>query len=205
MRKESTEQQANRVQENMSRILGLIDRFEEPRRTKVLEMLGGPVGDEYFTAPASSQESHHLCEVGGLAEHSLHVVDNLLDLAKTFAPNRWGRNKLVFCGLFHDFGKIGDGEQPYYVPTKDDWKKEKRGQYYDINYDCVAMPSSERGLFVMQKFGVELDYEEYLSIRLNDGQYPDENRWYSMKEPELALLTHMADLWSTRMEKSRRY
>jgi hypothetical protein len=199
------ELQAERVQQSMAEVLELIDReFSEPRRTQVLEMLAGDFGNEYFTAPASSNVNFHLCEVGGLARHSLNVVSNLLQLSMIFAKGRWSREKLIFCGLFHDLGKAGDGERPYYVSTKEEWKL-KRGSLYDINKPCVAMPTSERGLYVLQRHGVTLDHEEYLAIRLNDGQYAEENRWYSMKEPELALLVHMADLWSTKMEKPERY
>ena len=42
---------------------------------------------------------------------------------------------------------------------------------------------------------------EWLCIRLNDGQYADENAPYKMKEPLLVDAIHMADLISTKQEK----
>lgn len=196
--------QAEKVQQNMEEVFELVTQIPTARQKLVKTMLDGPVGDEYFVAPASSNTGFHLCEVGGLARHSLNVVRNLLKIADTFAPDRWSVGKLIFCGLFHDLGKVGDGKAPYYVPTTEEWKI-RRGSLYEYNKACVAMPTSERGLYILQQHGIVLDHEEYLAIRLNDGQYAEENRWYSMKEPELALLVHMADLWSTRSEKPDRY
>jgi len=46
-----------------------------------------------------------------------------------------------------------------------------------------------------------LTQDEMLAIRLNDGQYADENAPYKLKEPMLADVVHMADLISTKQEK----
>ena len=54
---------------------------------------------------------------------------------------------------------------------------------------------------MLQKHGIELTSDEHLAIRLNDGQYDETNKSYRMKEPELALLLHWADMWATKMEK----
>ena len=63
------------------------------------------------------------------------------------------------------------------------------------------MPSSERGLFVLQSEGVSLDYDEYLAIRLNDGAGPAENKPYNWHTPPLSLLIHWADHWRSVQEK----
>jgi hypothetical protein len=46
-----------------------------------------------------------------------------------------------------------------------------------------------------------------LAIRLNDGQYDETNKRYSMKEPPLALLIHMADriVCETEKEVANKY
>lgn len=192
----------DKVEKNRERILKLIEMISEPRRSKVKEMLDGPLGLEFFTAPASTRVSYHSCYPGGLAQHSLNVVKYLVELAETLTPGTYSKEKLVFVGLFHDLGKAGDGEVGYYRQNPSEWHREKLGQHYEINPECLAMPNSERGLYVLQKFGIEVDHDEYLSIRLNDGQYDDTNKAYRMKEPDLAILVHYADLWATRQEKS---
>lgn len=190
-----------KIAENMAAVQRMVSRWPEQRRKLVAKMLMGTVGEEFFTAPASPREEYHNCFPGGLCDHSLRVVDNLLKIAKTFAPDRFAEEDLEFVGLFHDLGKVGDGEKPYYLPNPDEWQK-KKGTLYIINKECVYMPTSERGLFVLQKFGIEVNSDEYLAIRLNDGMYDETNRRYAMKEPDMALLTAMADRWSTAEEKT---
>lgn len=179
----------------------LVDIFSEPRKTKVKDMMEGKVGEIYFTAPASSREEFHSCYPGGLLVHSLNVVENLYSLSKALCPGVFSDEKLSFTGLFHDLGKVGDGTNEYYVPNPSDWHRNK-GMLYEVNKDCTYMPTSERGLYVLQTHGIQMDADEYLAIRLNDGQYDDTNKSYKMKEPELALLVHWADMWATKQEKN---
>jgi hypothetical protein len=182
-------------------VLKLIDMFPEPRRTKVKEMFDGPVGEQYFVAPASSREEYHSCYAGGLVVHSLNLVGYLKKLADALCPGRYPAATLAFVGLFHDLGKVGDGEQPRYIPQTSDWHI-KKGMLYETNKDCKFAPTSELGLYLLQKHGIEVSYEEWAAIRLNDGQYDETNRAYRLKEPDLALLVHWADLWATKQEKA---
>lgn len=188
---------------NYELVQKMIDRLPEPRRTKVKTMMDGKVGDVYFTAPASGREEYHSCFPGGLCQHSLNVVSNLKKLADALAPGKFDAATLIFVGLFHDLGKVGDGTNEYYVPNPSDWHRQK-GMLYETNKACVYMPTSERGLYILQKHGIDVTAEEYLAIRLNDGQYDDTNKNYRMKEPELSLLVHWADMWATKQEKPLR-
>jgi len=186
---------------NVSRVGNLVALMPEERQIKVQTMLAGPVGQIYYTAPASSHEEYHSCYPGGLAQHSLNVVRNLKKIADALCPKRYPDHQLAFVGLFHDLGKVGDGEKESYVPNTDQFQR-NRGRLYEINKECAWMPSSERGLFILQKNGIEVTSEEYLAIRLNDGQYVRENEPYRNREPDLALLLHWADHWSAKQEKT---
>lgn len=186
---------------NRATVFKLIDKLSEPRRKLVIDMLEGDIGSVYFTAPASSRKEFHGCFPGGLCQHSLNVVSNLKLLSETLCPKQYDNATLIFVGLFHDLGKVGDGVEEYYLPNQSDWHRNK-GMLYEINKSCVYMPTSERGLYILQKHGIELSSDEYLSIRLNDGQYDDTNKSYRMKEPPLSILVHFADRWSTEQEKS---
>jgi hypothetical protein len=186
--------------QNHELVMKLIEKMPEPRRALVKKMFEGPVGEFYFTAPASSREDFHYCFSGGLCAHSLNVAKNVMTLATALAPGKYPAHQLAFVGLFHDLGKVGDGKEPYYVPNPSEWHRNK-GMLYETNKDCVYMPTSERGLYILQKHGIELTPDEYLAIRLNDGMYDDTNKNYRMKEPELALLVHFADRWASEQEK----
>jgi len=179
----------------------LVEIMPEPRRSLVKAMMDGQVGQSYFVAPASSREEFHSCFPGGLLVHSLNVVKNLRRLVKALCPGKYNDATVAFVGLFHDLGKVGDGKEEYYVPNQSDWHKQK-GMLYEINKNCVWMPTSERGLYILQKNGIEVTSDEYLAIRLNDGQYDETNKGYRMKEPGLALLVHWADMWSCQLEKT---
>jgi hypothetical protein len=193
-----------KIAENMEIVKRMVSQWPEPRRRLVSKMLIGQVGEEFFTAPASVREEYHNCFPGGLCDHSLRVVENLKSVEAALCSNERTRRPhhlLEFVGLFHDLGKVGDGSHPYYLPNPDEWQRAKRGVIYITNRECAYMPTSERGLFVLQKHGIELSVDEYLAIRLNDGQYDDTNKNYRMKEPDLALLVHFADRWATQQEK----
>lgn len=192
---------AEELQAEIDIFWGLVDLFPEPRKQKVKDMMNGHVGSSYFTAPASSRQEFHSCYPGGLLIHSLNVTKSLNKLAKTLAPGAYSNPTLAFVGLFHDLGKAGDGEHEYYIPNPSDWHRSK-GMLYEVNKACVYMPTSERGLYLLQKHGIDVTPDEYLAIRLNDGMYDDTNKNYRMKEPELALLVHWADMWATKLEKS---
>ena len=198
MAKQLTNEQ---ILKNQEITMKLVNKFPTGRREQVIDMLGGKVGEVYFTAPASSKEEFHACYTGGLCQHSLNLVLNLKKLSDALCPGKYNQATLSFVGLFHDLGKVGDGVHEYYIPNPSDWHRNK-GMLYEINKKCVYMPTSERGLYILQKYEIKLSDEEYLAIRLNDGQYDDTNKNYKMKEPELALLVHWADMWSCKQEKS---
>ena len=188
--------------DNVEKVMKLIDTFPEPRRTRVKEMMDGHVGETYFTAPASSRESFHAAYPGGLCQHSLNVVGNLWRLCKDLCPGRYDNATLSFVGLFHDLGKVGDGDVERYIPNGNSFQRTEYGKLYVINPEMKYMSTAEGGLFILQKYGLELGYDEYLAIRLSDGQYDPANADYKMKEPELALLLHWSDIWSCKAEKA---
>ncbi len=179
----------------------LIDGLPEPRRSLVKKMMEGQVGKSYFTAPASSRENFHSCFPGGLVVHSLNVVKTMFGLVKTLCPGMYDLPTIAFVGMFHDLGKTGDGVNDFYVPNPSDWHRE-HGILYEVNKDCLDMPNSERGLYILQNHGIVVSSDEYFAIRLNDGAYAEENRAYGLPRSKLALLTHWADSWATATEKS---
>lgn len=189
------------IQAEWSILETLVSIMPEPRQKLVKAMLEGQVGKSFATSPASSREEFHSAFPGGLLIHSLNVVKNLKRLVKTLCPGKYDDATLAFVGLFHDLGKTGDGVEDFYVPNDNEYGR-KKGFLYEINKKCMSMPNSERGLYILQKHGIEVSQDEYLAIRLNDGQYDQANSAYKMKEPELALLVHWADMWAVKSEKS---
>ena len=150
--------------------------------------------------PASGRKEFHLAEPGGLVDHSLRVLSNAMKLCKAFDHSLPKESLIIGC-LFHDIGKLGDLEHEYYLPQDSDWHREKLGEMYKYNKSMQYMTVPDRGVWLCQHFGLKLSQDEWLAIKLNDGQYADENAPYKMKEPRLVDIVHTADLISTKQEK----
>lgn len=159
------------------------------------------LGERLALCPASSRRDYHSAYPGGLVEHSLSVLSNALKVCKTFGWSLPKESLIVGC-LLHDLGKVGDDEQDYYLPQTDDWRVNKLGEVYTHNRKLQYMTVPDRGVWLCQQFGLKLTKEEFLSIKLNDGQYDETNAPYKMKEPNLAIVVHLADLIATREEKA---
>ena len=159
------------------------------------------LGTRLAVCPASSRRDYHSAYTGGLVEHSLRVLRNAATLNSTFDWNL-PKESLIIGSLFHDWGKVGDDVNDYYVPQTDQWRIDKLGEVYAINKNCQYMTVPDRGVWLCQRFGLKLTIDETLAIRLNDGQYVEENRPYRLKEPLLALAIHMADMISMQEEKA---
>lgn len=159
------------------------------------------LGERLALCPASSKKDYHAAFPGGLVDHSLRVLANAMRLVKGFG---WEipKDSLIIGCLLHDIGKVGDHEQDYYIPQTDSWRIEKLGEMYTHNRKMQYMTVPDRGVWLCQHFGLKLTQDEFLAIKLNDGQYAEENAPYKMKEPMLADVVHSADLIATKQEKN---
>ncbi len=178
----------------------LVETFPSPRKEQVQKMFED-IGGEYFTAPASSREDFHGCYPGGLCDHSLRVARELVKIAAALAPGKYPKEQLVFLGLMHDLGKVGDPPVPLYVPNPSEWHR-KKGMLFEINRDLAYMPVCDRSMYLFQKYGIPLSVEEYIAVRISDGPYEKCNEKYAMKEPDLAVLLHFADRYACQQEKT---
>jgi hypothetical protein len=194
---------SDRLEYMHGKVSKLISMFPSGRRELVQAMMDGPIGVQFMSAPASTRRAYHNAFPCGLVAHSLNVVAYALKLTETLAPHQWLDHKVVFCALFHDLGKAGSPGRPYYVPTAEDWKARK-GEYWDVSKhaDAEFMPNAEKSLFTLQQHGIVLDHEETVAIRWNDGPGASGNGQYAFHEPDLALIIHWADFWSSKREKS---
>lgn len=186
------------ITSNFDKFRSLIEKIGD-RSSEALVMVDH-LGERLALCPASSRKEYHSAYPGGLVDHSLRVLSNAMKLCKTFG---WDipRDSLIIGCLFHDLGKVGDHEHDYYLPQTDSWRADKLGETYTHNKKMQYMTVPDRGVWLCQHFGLKLTQAEFLAIKLNDGQYADENAPYKMKEPDLAVVVHTADLLATRHEK----
>lgn len=186
------------VEKNWDRFFGLLDKLGD--RSPAAKEMCTHLGTRLALCPASSRKSYHNCFAGGLVDHSLRVLVNASVIVKAY---KWQipRDSLIIGCLFHDLGKVGNVDNDQYLPQTSDWHRDKLGQLFTYNEDIPYMTVPDRGVWLCQHFGLKLTHDEFLAIKLNDGQYADENAPYKMKEGKLATIVHMADLISCKQEK----
>jgi hypothetical protein len=187
------------IAENFEKFRSFMEKLGD--RSEPALALVDHLGERLAMCPASSRKEYHAAFPGGLVDHSLRLLSNALKLCKTF---NWEvpKDSLIIGCLLHDLGKVGDHEKDYYVPQDSDWHRDKLGEMYKHNKEILYMTVPDRGVWLCQYFGLKLTQDEWLAIKLNDGQYAEENAPYKMKEPLLADIVHLADYISCKQEKN---
>ena len=152
--------------ENWNDLIKIIDdNFEGERKEKLKTMYEG-FQERMMYAPASSKEHFHNCFIGGYVEHVLRVVkcaDQTYNLWKSMGSSMEGytREELFFSALNHDLGKIGDMDGDAYIPNPSDWHRKNQGSLYIPNPDTPFSMVPDRGLFLLNQFGIKYSFNEY--------------------------------------------
>jgi len=197
---------------NYSKYIELLKKHSGTRFDKI-KLIIKEIGEEEFAmTPAAPKKHYHGAYPGGLLLHSLNVYNfssKLYDLWKECDSNMNGytKDELLFCALLHDLGKCGNANQPYYIPSTDEWRKNKLGEVYSYNPDISNMRHSERSLYTLQKYGVELSENEFIGIMVHDGLFDVRNEMYyktisqdQIFKNNLPIILHQADYMSYRIE-----
>ena len=205
------------LQQNYNEFIEFVgDMFSGDRKNKLLQMYSGDdgcLGTSLCTSPASMCEHYHLCHPGGYVQHIMHVIKLSFACKKVFeiagANIDFTDEQMIFSAMHHDLGKLGDqsaGFGDYYTPQDQDWKY-KKGEFYKMNPNLPYMEVTDRAVFLLQKYGVEYDWKEYLGIKLADGLFNEANEKYLKQyNPDLFIktnlprVTHMADYTACRAE-----
>jgi hypothetical protein len=165
--------------------------------------------NELVSAPASSKISFHNAYPGGYLDHILRVTELALKMASLYKTSNgfidFTKEELIFSALHHDLGKLGTEDQSYYVVQDSDWHR-KRGEMYKHNDTLQYFKAPDRGLMMLQKYGIPVTENEWLSIKLSDGIYSTGNDSYLKNDGmkiNLPYIIHWADHMATRVEKDK--
>ena len=199
------------IQDNFETLMGVIDKYISAPRKEKLSLLYTDKQEIIALAPAAGKENYHNCFPGGYVEHILNVVNIGLNVNKLWedsnAVNTHTEEELVFALLNHDLGKIGEGDEPYFIPNPSEWHRKNQGAIYAHNPAINFMPVPERSLFILQQYGIECSFNEYVAIRTHDGLYDEANKSYYMSYNEdgklrtnLPFIVHQADMMASRIE-----
>ena len=202
---------AERMQLNWQSLMDTIEGFIDDDRKENLLKMYGDFEERMMMAPASAKDAFHNAMPGGYVEHILHIIQFSLELKQVWEKNgaeiNFTDEELVFAAMHHDLGKVGDLEHDYYVPQDSDWHRINRGEIYKHNPSLQYMKVPDRGLWLLQHYGVKVTDKEYLGIKLADGLYDDANSAYLKSynpdynlRSNMAYILHQADMMATHIE-----
>lgn len=142
---------------------------------------------DYFRAPAS--KGHHAAYAGGLFDHNMNVLDELLRLTRNHTTCPWGRPESPFIiATLHDVTKLG-----LYLEQQD-------GTYV-INPDYAGEGHGKDSVYKLLS-QMELTEEERFCIRYHMGAYETDD-WdgydKAIRMYPNVLWTHSADMIASKV------
>jgi|TARA_R110002153_G_scaffold98465_4_gene233494 hypothetical protein len=202
--------EAEQIQKNYDKHIKIIETYLGGRAIACKEMIKH-MEDTYVMAPASGKTWYHNAFAGGYVDHVNRVVQFAIEQSRLYEKMGgtidYTDEQLVFSALFHDLGKIGDGDKPNYIPQTDKWRQDKLSEMYTYNPDLDFMLIPDRSLFILQKFGIKVDQKEFLGIRCHDGVFDKANESYffsnvesSRQKSALISVLHTADFLASKVE-----
>lgn len=201
---------AETIQKNYEKHVNIINHYIGDRKDSIISMLNH-MEDNYVMAPASGRTWYHNAFPGGYVDHVNRVVQYAIEQHRLYEKMGgtvdYTEEELVFAALFHDLGKLGDGDRPNYIPQTDKWRRDKLSEEYTYNGDLDFMLIPDRSLFILQKFGIKVSQKEFLGIRLHDGVFDKANEAYffsnvesSRQKTSIISVLHTADFLASKVE-----
>jgi hypothetical protein len=200
------------IQDNWNKLIQIIeDTFEGERKEKLLKMYKH-FEDRMVIAPASGTAHFHLCATGGYVQHILNIIHYSKIFYKVWKDNGayvddYTEEELIFAAMHHDLGKVGDMDNDNYLPNESEWHVKNQGKFYVNNPELQFMTPPDRGIWILNQFGIKMTMMEMIGIKLTDGMYDEGNIQYlKAYAPEkklksnMPLILHQADMTTTRIE-----
>ena len=122
----------------------------------------------FFEAPASTR--FHLCNRGGLVEHSLNVCKAALELLPIMHKMRpdlkddLREDSVILCSLLHDVNKA-EIYKPVVKKRKNAMGVWEDYDTYDVDFSNFPMGHGEKSVIVLLLSGLQLRDSEMLAIR----------------------------------------
>jgi hypothetical protein len=209
------EQQVLDVKEKFRKLMGYAKEYI-PERFELIYQMHTGFGSRILTAPASSIDYYHNAFPGGYIDHVLRVVEFSMNLYNFYVENGMSvkgftKENLVFVAMHHDLGKLGfpgEGREKY-LPNDSEWHRKNLGKVYKHNENIPFALVQDLSLYLLQKSGISMCFEEFLAIKIHDGLYDDTNKPYFISRTEsaglrsnLPYIVHTADLMASKHEYS---
>ena len=199
------------IKSNWDKLNSIVRENFESEQSNNIRLLFEHFEDRIIEAPASGRPNYHNCFPGGWIDHTLRVIETSLKMREHFVDLGVDvtakKEDVILAAMFHDLGKLGDLNDPYYKIQTDDWRRKKLKEFYTHNSDMENLSVTDRALWLLQHFGVTMTQNEFIGLRLTDGMYEDANKaYYVSYVPErqlrsnIAYILHQADMLATHVE-----
>ena len=202
---------AEQIQENWDKLIFIIeDTFSGERKTNLIKFYE-TFKERMMFAPASGKEHYHNAFPGGYISHVLHIIECAKRVHKQWkemgAHINYTKEELIFAAMHHDLGKVGDFDEDYYIPNDSEWHRKNQGLIYKHNSQLQYMKVPDRGLWMLQQYGIKVTDKEYIGIKLTDGLYDEANKSYYISynpdwqlKSNLPYVLHQADMMASHIE-----
>jgi len=188
-----------------------------PERAGKLNKMYDDYEERIVMMPASSVAHYHNAFAGGYVDHVLRVMDCVKKLYEAWTDmgadmSGYSKEEMMFAAMHHDLGKCGfpgNGREVYQIETSD-WHRKNMGRMYKHNENIPFTMVPDLSLYLLQKYQVQMSWNEYQAIRIHDGIYDDANKPYFIArsaqaklKTNLPLLLHHADHMASQIEYER--
>ena len=185
------------LEQTQNQILEEIDSIQTPLFHQLLDklLITGPYKDSFFTAPGA--KGIHHAYIGGLAEHTLHVLLGSKAMADVYNFLKINRDLLMTGAILHDIGKID-----CYSVNSDGISTTKKMDLFDHIVLGISIVSRIAQELVQSPEDEEL-LGQLIHILASHHALPE---WGSPKEPQTieAWIIHVNDLLSARIANEKR-
>ena len=194
--------------DNIARFEGFLSEVDREGVDRLLAFIRG---SDFYSAPASTR--FHNCHEGGLLEHTLNLVDTMLEMQEQplWKPAFDGvsRESVILIATLHDLCKAEyyNKEPKNKKVYSDTGKKKDELGYFDwvsvMGYtveDKIPYGHGEKSAMMAEEFIKLLPVERY-AIRWHMGFTEPKETWNTLgaaiRKYPIVLATHVADLYAT--------
>ena len=197
------------IKANYDKLMSVIDEYFEDEQRDNIKSLLNHFEDRIVEAPASARPNYHNCFMGGWLDHTLRVIETSLKMREHFielgVEVTATENDVVLAAMFHDLGKLGDLNDPYYKYQTDEWRRNKLKEWYTHDSDMENMSVTDRSLWLLQHFNIKVSEEVWKAIKLSDGMFDKGNEDLYRRSTDsrnvLHYIVHFGDWMSTVAER----
>lgn len=197
------------IEQEYVKFMEYISTFSQERQDQLTAMYS-VLQPRLMTAPASSKVYFHNSFVGGYLYHVNHVIQTALYLVRVYAKIGGvvdaTQDEIMFAAMHHDLGKLGDEDGPFYIRETDQYWIDK-GANFKSNSDVQQMPSRDRTVYLLNKYGVKYTKKELIGMQMADGMFDPANDAYFKgnaifpHKTSIGYIVHWADWMACIAEK----